>query len=66
MQQWTDAVALTLATAAPIPKVVADDWIHWALVVISIPSIAAFTPPNPVGFSDWETWAQRFVECVLL
>ena len=66
LQQWTDAAVLTLATSAPIPKLLSDDWKSWALVVVSVPSISAFSPPNPANFSRWDEWAQRFVECVPL
>lgn len=66
MHQWTDAVGLTLATSAPIPKLLSDDWKSWALVVISIPSVSAFIPPNPASFDRWELWAQRFIESVPL
>ena len=66
LPQWTDAVGLTLATSAPIPKLLSDDWKSWALVVVSIPAIGKFTPPNPMSFSRWDEWAQRFIECVPL
>lgn len=66
LQQWTDAVALTLATSAPIPKLLGDDWKLWADTVISTPTIARFTPPTPTAFSDWRQWAERFVESVPL
>lgn len=67
LQQWTDAVNLILATSAPPTKLrSADNWKEWAYNTIAIPSVAAFSPPDPSIDSDWMTWAERFAECVLL
>jgi hypothetical protein len=65
-QQWTDAVNLTLATAAPLPRMRGNDWQSWALGVLAVPSIAGLYPPDPRGFTDWRNWAERFVQCVPL
>jgi hypothetical protein len=64
--QWTDAVNLALSTKGPVTKLSGDDWSLWAYNMISIPSIASFSPPDPRHYTDWRTWAERFVECVLL
>jgi hypothetical protein len=66
LTQWTDAVGLTLATSAPIPKLQGKDWKSWALNVVEVPTIAALTPPDPRGFLDWRSWAERFVQAVPL
>jgi hypothetical protein len=66
LKQWTDAVSLTLSTAAPVPRLMGEDWQSWAAGVISIPSIATASPPVPKGFHDWRSWAERFVQCVQL
>ena len=66
LDQWTNAVNLTLATAAPPTKVEGDNWALWAYNMISTPSIAGFSPPVPIGYADWRSWAERFVECVPL
>jgi hypothetical protein len=66
LTQWTDAVVLTLATSAPMPKLQGDDWATWALAVVQIPSIANLTPPDPRGFGAWNVWAERFVQAVPL
>jgi len=66
MSQWMDAVNLTLATSAPVTKLRGEDWKEWAYTVIAIPSVAAFSPPDPSEDKDWRVWAERFVECVLL
>jgi hypothetical protein len=66
VQQWTSAVSLTLATAAPPMKLTDEDWQRWAVTLIQDPKIATYTPPDPRGFSDWRSWAERFVQAVPL
>lgn len=64
---WTDFVSLTLSTSAPPMKLRDPNrWVEWAYTLIAVPSISVFTPPDPRGFADWRTWAERFVECVPL
>lgn len=65
-QQWTDAVNLTLAAVAPLPRMLTNDWQAWALGVLAVPAIAAFYPPDPRGFTDWRSWAERFIQSVPL
>lgn len=42
------------------------DWQVWALTVVQSPRIAAFNPPNPLEFTQWREWAQRFNQTVVL
>jgi hypothetical protein len=66
VEQWTDAVNLIVATSAPVTVLRGNNWKEWAYNTIAIPSVAAFSPPDPSFDADWLTWAERFVECVLL
>jgi len=66
MQQWADAVNLTLASSGPTTKLQGSDWGNWAYDTIALPQVAIFSPPSPRGFARWDEWAQRFVECVPL
>jgi hypothetical protein len=43
-----------------------DQWRGWAVQVCSFPDIAKSNPPNPLLFDDWQQWAIRFNQCVLL
>lgn len=65
--QWTDFMAQQLIGFSQPPRL--DDsgeWHMWALVVCQSPRIAALNPPNPLEFTDWRQWAQRFNQTVAL
>jgi len=67
VQQWTDAMTLQLVGYSQPPRL--DDpkrWQEWALVVSQSPRVAAFNPPGPYTFTDWENWAVRFNQAVVL
>lgn len=36
-----------------------DAWLSWALRVYEILDLESEGLPNPTGFSDWQSWAQR-------
>lgn len=65
--EWADFVCLAISVTAPPMKLQdPSQWVIWAYTIIAVPSVAAFSPPDPRGFSDWRTWAERFVEAVPL
>lgn len=65
--QWCDATALALTSLTNVPRLRHEEaWQEWALAVLVIPAIAAFSPPDPRFFGDWRAWAERFVQCVPL
>jgi len=37
-------------------------WQEWAAFVVSTPSFAKVSAPNPYDFQDWREWARRIVE----
>lgn len=41
-------------------------WQDWGRVVIEFPGISKFGPPQPRMFNDWQSWAIRFNQAVLL
>lgn len=64
---WTDFMTTQLVGYSVPPRL--DDpksWQTWALVVCQSPRIAAFNPPNPLTFTDWRDWAERFNQAVVL
>lgn len=65
--QWTDFMAQNLTGYSQPPRL--DDpgeWHMWALIVSQSPRIATFNPPNPLEFTDWRQWAERFNQTVTL
>lgn len=41
-----------------------DNWRDWARFVVSLPLVAAFSPPNPDRFPHWQGWALKFNETI--
>lgn len=67
VMQWTDFMTQNLTGFSEPPRLDnPDDWHVWALTVTLSPRIAAFNPPNPLQFSDWRQWAERFNQTVVL
>jgi hypothetical protein len=63
--EWTDFMADELVRYSLPPRL--DDptrWQAWALSVCQSPRIAAFNPPNPLTYSHWSEWAERFNQTV--
>jgi hypothetical protein len=59
--QWTDAMALDLNKFGACPRLAGDDgWREWALVILGFPAISDINAPDPYGFDDWRSWAERF------
>lgn len=64
---WSSLVNQSIASSAPPPMLPDEaDWKRWAVIVLGIPAISSFSPPDPRAYDDWRTWAERFVECVLI
>lgn len=66
-KDWADMTTPALAALGTIP--VANDekfWHHWAVAVIALPDIVQYVPPDPLLYSNWYEWAQRFVQAVPL
>jgi hypothetical protein len=67
VREWTDAMTVDLDTYGPLPRLDDDEkWRDWAVAVITLPGISVFSPPSPVEFDDWRTWADRFNQAVPL
>ena len=66
LQRWTSEVNLTVARLAAPMTLIGTDWKPWAFALMQVPGVAAYCPPDPRGFSDWQDWAERFVQCVPL
>jgi len=65
--EWTDYMSDELQGFSLPPRL--DDpsqWQGWALSVCQSPRIASFNPPNPLQYSDWMEWAERFNQVVNL
>lgn len=41
-----------------------DDWKTWACALFYVPQLAGQNIPEPHGFTDWSSWASRFIESV--
>jgi hypothetical protein len=65
--QWTDFMTQNLIGYSQPPRLdVPSEWQIWALAVVQSPRIASSNPPNPLEFTDWRQWADRFNQTVAL
>jgi hypothetical protein len=65
--QWTDFMTQSLTGLSQPPRLDnPTDWQIWALTVNQSPRIATFNPPNPLEFTNWRQWAERFIQTVVL
>lgn len=63
--EWTDFMTDELTGFSTPPRLDRpEDWRGWALVVCQSPRIAVFNPPNPIEYTDWREWADRFNSAV--
>jgi hypothetical protein len=63
--EWTDYMTDELVGFTTAPRLdVAEQWRMWALAVCQSPNLAAFSPPNPLQYEDWQEWAERFNQAV--
>lgn len=54
---WANYVAESLAVYG-IASPSNDDWVSWAMTIFNVPQFSS--SPQPVGYSDWQDWAQQF------
>ena len=67
VKQWCDFNVPQLATYGQVPFLVDEtQWQLWGIEICKNPGIAAFNPPNPLFFSDFYDWAERFNSAVPL
>lgn len=65
--QWCDFAAMTLSSYGNVPTLKqASDWVDWANSILMIPILNQYSPPDPRHFTEWNDWAERFVEVVPL
>lgn len=65
LRDWADQVILDLDNYSPLRRL--DDetqWQEWGLQFCVISGLSQKNPPNPYDFTDWRTWAERFVQVV--
>lgn len=39
-------------------------WKSWAAQLANVPDLVAAEFPNPYGFTNWERWAERWLQTV--
>lgn len=61
---WGALVAEQLATYGVSAPINEDAWKTWVCALFYIPELTALGIPSPEQFPDWQTWAQRFLDCV--
>jgi hypothetical protein len=63
--EWCDYMTDELTGFSQPPRLDdSEQWLGWALAVCQSPRIAAFNPPNPLQYSDWQEWAELFNQAV--
>ena len=61
--EWTGAMAMYMDKFGTLPSIQRpEDWKTWGAEALLLSSLNGIVLPNPYDFSDFETWAQRFVE----
>ena len=61
--EWTGAMAMYMDKFGILPSIQkSEDWNSWSSAALLLSSLNCIILPNPYAFSDFETWAQRFVE----
>lgn len=65
LRDWADQVVLDLDTYGPLARLEnEDDWQQWGLQFCVISGLSQKNVPNPFAFTDWRSWAERFVQMV--
>lgn len=50
-----------LAPYGLVPQLMEETrWREWAQFIITIPTVAALTPPSPTFYEQWIDWATQF------
>lgn len=61
LQEWADRIILDLDIYGSFGKLEnPDEWRQWGVQFLNNSTIGR-NLPNPNGFEDWESWAERFV-----
>lgn len=58
-QRWASMVSEELSQYNIGIPTSEDAWLSWALGLYEISELEAEGLPNPNGFSDWRSWAER-------
>lgn len=62
---WANQIVLDLSKSDYLMRPVSlQAWQEWGQAMVQVPFIAAFNPPNPYWFEQWQKWAERFVQGV--
>lgn len=61
---WGALVAEQLATYGVSAPTNEDAWKDWVCTLFYIPELTALGIPSPEQFPNWQSWADRFLECV--
>ena len=65
LRDWADCVVLDLSNYGALSRLDDEDkWQEWALQFCVISGLSQKNVPDPFAFTDWRTWAQRFVQMV--
>ena len=61
--EWTGAMAMYMDKFGLLPNIQrSEDWKLWGAAALLLPSLNGIVLPNPYDFSDFNTWAQRFIQ----
>ncbi len=61
--RWASLLTEGLA-AYNVPSPVEDEWFGWACALFSSPDLAQQGLPDPRGFADWQSWAERVFQAL--
>lgn len=65
LRDWADCVVLDLSNYGALSRLDNEDkWQEWALQFCVISGLSQKNVPDPFAYTDWRTWAQRFVQMV--
>ena len=65
LRDWADQVVLDLDRYGPLARLDDEkDWQQWGIQFCVISGLSQKNVPNPFQFTDWRTWAERFVQMV--
>jgi len=65
LRDWADCIVLDLSRYGSLSRL--DDetkWQEWALQFCVISGLSQKNAPNPFAYTDWRSWAERFVGVV--